>query len=110
MMLYTHTVISIGWKPLLNADSTSGKPFSNSDIIFETDSIHSADGSKSMQGSHVRETTYASPSEEFSENHFTRGSAGGGETLRFLSACLSNVTFPCLPKLCLFPQHGQTVI
>lgn len=73
-------------------------------------SIHSADGSKSMQGSHVRETTYASPSEEFSENHFTRGSAGGGETLRFLSACLSNVTFPCLPKLCLFPQHGQTVI
>ncbi|KAI3459948.1 hypothetical protein Pfo_016611 [Paulownia fortunei] len=67
---------------VLNADATSEKPFNTVASAFETESIYSADESKSPQGSPGRQTTYESPSQDYSEKHFRKSSDGDAETHR----------------------------
>ncbi|KAG8369287.1 hypothetical protein BUALT_Bualt15G0135700 [Buddleja alternifolia] len=66
---------------VINADATSKKPFSEMASAFETESVYSADESKSPRGSPGRQTTYESP-REYSDNHFGKSSDGDAETHR----------------------------
>ncbi|KAL3830522.1 hypothetical protein ACJIZ3_019324 [Penstemon smallii] len=65
-----------GFSPdsMSNADAMSEKPFSTGASAFDTESVYSADESKSPR--------YESPSQEHSETHFRKSSDGDAETHR----------------------------
>ncbi|KAL0366496.1 UNVERIFIED_CONTAM: hypothetical protein Sradi_3539700 [Sesamum radiatum] len=56
--------------------------FEDEASVFETESVYSADESKSPRGSPGRQTTYESPSQGYSENQYTKGSDGDAEIHR----------------------------
>ncbi|KAI3465457.1 hypothetical protein Pfo_022120 [Paulownia fortunei] len=62
--------------------ATSDKLFGAGASAFDAESMYSAEESKSPRGSPGRETTYESPSQEYSENHFRKSSDGDAETHR----------------------------
>ncbi|KAL0392265.1 UNVERIFIED_CONTAM: hypothetical protein Sradi_2449300 [Sesamum radiatum] len=64
-------------------DATSERPFSTAASVLETGSVYGADESKSPRGSPGRQTTYESPSQEYSGNQYTKGSDGDAEIHSF---------------------------
>ncbi|KAG6400189.1 hypothetical protein SASPL_137014 [Salvia splendens] len=58
------------------------KPFVAGPSAFDSESVFSADESKSPRGSPERPTSYESPSKEYSEGHFRKSSDGDAETNR----------------------------
>lgn len=65
-----------------NADSTSEKPFSTVASGFDSESVYSADESKSLQGSPRRQTAHDSPSEKYSDKDVAKSFDGESEAQR----------------------------
>ncbi|KAL0440482.1 UNVERIFIED_CONTAM: EH domain-containing protein 2 [Sesamum latifolium] len=62
--------------------ATSEKLFGAGASAFDAESVYSGDESKSPQGSPGKQTSYESPFQEDSENHFRKNSDGDAETHR----------------------------
>ncbi|KAK6160838.1 hypothetical protein DH2020_004219 [Rehmannia glutinosa] len=62
--------------------ATSEKLFGAGISAFDSESVYSADESKSPRGSPGRQTTYESPSQEHSDNHFRKSPGEDAETNR----------------------------
>ncbi|KAL0361860.1 UNVERIFIED_CONTAM: EH domain-containing protein 2 [Sesamum radiatum] len=60
--------------------ATSEKLFGAGASAFDAESVYSGDESKSPQGSPGKQTSYESPFQEDSENHFRKNSDGDAET------------------------------